>query len=161
MLRSFLWYEVQHWADLRKDQPGSTAAMQSDFPVSPLRVIGFRCEGASPLELPIDLNGQDVLSSSPCTKQKLPESPLGRMLRSDRPNGFPKLTLKNLGKPGSSSAGHLGLNLSRRAFSAAPGEVMTPGTPGCSRLSSSSEPIPIPEYCRCSFAAKVAVVLAG
>lgn len=120
--------------------------MQPDLSVA--RVVGFHCETPSPFELLKDLAAPD-LSSSPCTtRQKLPESPLGRMLRSDRPTGFPKLTLKSLGKPGSSSAGHLGLNLSRRAFSAAPGEVLTPVTPSCSRLSSSSEPIPIPEYCR-------------
>ncbi|KAK9837847.1 hypothetical protein WJX74_006128 [Apatococcus lobatus] len=121
--------------------------MQSDLSVSPLRVVGFHCETDSPCELLRELGSSD-LGSSPCARQKLPESPLGRMLRSDRPNGFPKLTLKSLGKPGSSSAGHLGLNLSRRAFSAAPGEILTPVTPSCSRLSSSSEPIPIPEYCR-------------
>ncbi len=119
----------------------------SDVSVSPLRVVGFRTQAGSRLEVPRGSDETD-LSCSPGTKEKLPESPLGRLLRSDRPLGFPKLTLKSLGKPGSSSAANLGLNVSRRSFSAALADVPAPATPSCSRLSSSSEPIPIPEYCR-------------
>lgn len=121
----------------------------SGVSVSPLRVVGFTCDAGAPYDFSKD-SEEPCSSSSPSTKQKLPESPLGRLLRSDRPNGFPKLTLKSLGNPSGSSAGHFGLNISRRAMSAAVlGEdVPAPITPSCSRLSSSSEPIPIPEYCR-------------